>query len=85
MESLHQLRFRFLARLLCAASWMVRVLEFLLRTQLEFMHDHFIFRRVAGALIALSGVFLLAPLPVPFTNLLPAWTVLLLAARRAGA
>jgi hypothetical protein len=59
---------------------MVRVLEFFLRTRLVFMHDHFIFRRVAGALIALSGMFLLAPLPVPFTNLLPAWTVLLLAA-----
>jgi hypothetical protein len=71
---------RFLGRLLRATSWVLRKLEFLLRTRLVFMHDHFIFRRVAGALIALSGLFLLAPLPVPFSNLLPAWTVLLLAA-----
>ena len=71
---------RFLTRLLCAASWIVRGLEFFLRPRLVFMQDHFIFRRMSGALIALAGVLLLLPLPVPFTNLLPAWTVLLLAA-----
>ncbi len=74
-----QLPPRFLGRLLGGASRFVRLLEHLLRPRLVFMQEHLVFRRVSGVLIAMSGVFLLAPLPVPFSNFLPAWTVLLLA------
>lgn len=38
------------------------------------------FRRVAGFFFMLSGLLLLLPLPLPFSNSLPALTVLLLAA-----
>jgi hypothetical protein len=44
------------------------------------LHEQLIYRRLAGALIALSGLYLVLPLPVPFSNGLPAWTVLLLSA-----
>lgn len=71
---------RLFAKLLQAASRIVRWLEYLLRPRLFWMNDHVVFRRTAGVLIALSGLFLLAPLPIPFTNSLPAATVLLLAA-----
>ena len=71
---------QFLAKLLGAASRIVNALEYVLRPRLVFLHDNFFFRRVAGVLLALSGVFLLAPLPIPFTNTLPAWTILFLAA-----
>ncbi len=71
---------RFLAGLLRATSRIVRGLEYFLRPRLAFVSDRFVFRRVAGVLIGLSGVFLIAPLPVPFSNALPAWTVLLLSA-----
>lgn len=71
---------RFLARVLRAAGRIVRALEFFLRPRLAFMNDHLIFRRTAGALIACSGILMLLPLPVPFSNSLPALTVLLLAA-----
>ncbi len=71
---------RFLCKLLKAASWMLRTLEVALRPRLTFMHESMAFRRVAGTLIMLSGSFLLLPLPLPFSNSLPAWTILLIAA-----
>jgi hypothetical protein len=71
---------RFIARVLAAASRAVRWLEVLLRPRLDFLHEQWIYRRVAGTLIMLSGLLLLLPLPIPLTNTLPALTVVLLAA-----
>ncbi len=68
----------FLPKLLGAASRVVKFLEHFLRPRLLFLHAHSVYRRLSGVLVALSGVFLLLPLPVPFSNGLPAWTVLLL-------
>ncbi|MBM3846094.1 MAG: exopolysaccharide biosynthesis protein, partial [Verrucomicrobia bacterium] len=75
-----QLPARFLGKVLGAASRIVRFLEWFLRPRLNFLHEQWIYRRLAGALIALAGLCLLLPLPVPFSNALPAWTILLLAA-----
>ncbi len=71
---------RFLDKLLAAASRIVKVLEWLLRPRLVFVQETLVFRRLAGAMIALCGLFMLLPLPLPFSNGLPAGTVLLLAA-----
>ena len=71
---------RFIARTLATASRVVRWLEFLLRPRLDFLHEHWIYRRIAGTLIMLSGILLLLPLPIPLTNSLPALSVVLLAA-----
>jgi hypothetical protein len=71
---------QFLGKVLRAATRVVRFLEWFLRPRLAFLHEKFIYRRLAGVMIALAGVFLLLPLPVPFSNTLPAWTILLLAA-----
>ena len=71
---------RFLAKMLKAASRIVRLLEFFLRPRLGFLHESFMFRRFGGGLIMICGLLLLLPLPVPLTNSLPALTVLLLAA-----
>ena len=57
----------------------MRWLEVLLRPRLRFLHEQVLFRRVSGALIMISGLLLLLPLPVPLTNTLPALTVILLA------
>ena len=46
---------RFIARLLGAASRIVRWLEVLLRPRLDFLHEQWIYRRIAGTLIMLSG------------------------------
>lgn len=71
---------RFIARLLATTSRVVRWLEFLLRPRLAFLHEQWIYRRIAGTLIMLSGLLLLLPLPIPLTNSFPALTVILLAA-----
>src|SRR4051794_8159411 len=70
----------FLRKLFNAASRVVKFMEWILRPRLEFLHEQLLYRRLAGLLIALSGLYLLLPLPVPFSNGLPAWTVLLLSA-----
>ena len=70
----------FLAKVLAAASRAVRWLEVLLRPRFDFLHEQWIYRRVAGTLIMLSGLLLLLPVPVPLTNSFPALTVVLLAA-----
>jgi hypothetical protein len=71
---------RFIARSLDAACRIVRWLEVLLRPRLDFLHEQWIYRRIAGTLIMLSGLLLLLPLPIPLSNTLPALTVVLLAA-----
>lgn len=75
-----QLPARFITKLLGAASRMVRGLEVLLRPRLDFLHEQWIYRRIAGTLIMISGLLLLLPLPIPLSNSLPALTVVLLAA-----
>jgi hypothetical protein len=74
----------FLPKLLSAAGRVVRLLEFFLRPRLRFVRDHEAFGRAAGVLIAVSGLLLVLPLPLPFSNSLPAWTVLFLAAGALG-
>lgn len=70
----------FLAKVMAGASRVLRFLERFLRPRLIFLNEQRFYRRLAGVLIALSGLFLVLPLPVPFSNGLPAWTVLLLSA-----
>ncbi len=76
----HELPPRFLARLLHASYRIVRVLEFFLKPRIPMVHENFIFRRLAGALIMICGLLLLLPLPIPLSNFFPAATVVLLAA-----
>jgi hypothetical protein len=71
---------RFIARLLGAASRIVRWLEVLLHPRLDFLHEQWIYRRLGGTLIMMSGLLLMLPVPVPLSNALPALTVVLLAA-----
>ena len=70
----------FITKLLSAATRVVRWLEVLLRPRLDFLHEQWLYRRVAGTLIMLSGLLLLLPVPIPLTNSFPALTIVLLAA-----
>jgi hypothetical protein len=76
----HKVPGRHLVRILQAGSRLLRGLEIFLRPRLHFVHSTWIFQRITGVLILLSGALLLLPLPIPFSNVLPAGTVLLLAA-----
>lgn len=70
----------FLTKLVKAATRVLGLLEWFLRPRLAFLHNQTIYRRLGGLLILLSGLFLVLPLPVPFSNGLPGWTVLLISA-----
>jgi hypothetical protein len=73
-----------LAKWLGGAGRIMRGIEHLLRPRLSFVSNHLAFGRLAGLQIAVSGLMLTLPLPLPFSNSLPAWTVLLLAAGALG-
>jgi hypothetical protein len=70
---------KFFGGLLRATGRIVGFIEWLVRPRLQFLHSHPVFQRLGGVLIALSGLFLLLPLPVPMSNFFPALTVILLA------
>jgi hypothetical protein len=53
--------------------------EHLVRPRIRFFHAHPSMRRLAGATIAISGLLLSLPLPVPASNLMPALAIALLA------
>lgn len=71
-------------RALAMTTRVVLALELFVRPRLGFVANHAAFSRIGGALITLSGVMLMLPLPLPFSNSLPAWTVLLLSAGVLG-
>jgi hypothetical protein len=73
-----------LRRLISASSRIIRGMELFVRPRLGFVPNHLIFSRIAGVLVTGSGVMLMLPFPLPFSNSLPAWTVLLLSAGALG-
>jgi hypothetical protein len=58
--------------------------ETILRPRLAFVEGHAVFGRISGLLITISGLFLMLPFPLPFSNSLPAWTVIFLALGAMG-
>ena len=71
---------RFLPKLLLTASRMFTRLEKLLKPRLLYPEFPAAFQRASGVIIILCGLLLLLPLPVPFSNAFPAFTIILLAA-----
>jgi hypothetical protein len=71
---------KFIPHVISAAARLVGWLEFLLKPRLKLLCRFPGVRQFTGFLIALAGLLLLLPLPVPFSNFLPAITILLLAA-----
>lgn len=71
---------RLLPKLLLSASRAFGRLEKLLKPRLFYPEHPMAFQRASGVLIVICGLFLLLPLPVPFSNAFPALAVILLAA-----
>jgi hypothetical protein len=71
---------RFLPKLLLAASRGFGRLEKLLKPRLLYPEFPAVFQRASGVIIVICGLLLLLPLPVPFSNAFPAFTIILLAA-----
>ncbi len=75
-----QLPPRFFPRFLAATHHIVRWLEFLLKPRFIQIMAWRLVRHGMGLVILCSGLLLLLPLPIPFSNFLPAVTIVLLAA-----
>ncbi|MHB1155416.1 MAG: exopolysaccharide biosynthesis protein [Phycisphaerales bacterium] len=71
---------RFFTRVLSATRRFIRFLEWGLRPRLTFLIDQRVLSHLWGMMILASGLLLLLPLPIPFSNLLPAMVVVLTAA-----
>ena len=70
----------FFARVFGFAERVLRFLEKFLRPRLTFLSDTPFLVQLHALLMLTAAVALLLPLPIPFTNSFPAWTILLLAA-----
>lgn len=71
---------KFFPRLLGATRRLVRFLEYFLRPRLGRVLRWPVTRHLVGVMILACGLLMMLPLPLPFSNGLPAMTVLLLAA-----
>jgi hypothetical protein len=68
-----------LTQLLTGAVKMARQLEKFVRPRLAFLHTGPGMVQLIGLAIVIAGLGLMLPLPIPFSNHLPAWAVVLLA------
>ncbi len=69
-----------LSKLLTAGLRFARILEKVVRPRLQFLYRWPGAMNLIGLGIASGGLLLLLPLPIPFSNTIPAWAVVLLAA-----
>ena len=70
----------FLAKVFTAAAWIIRCFEKLLRPRVTLLTDIGFMRQAHAVVMLVAGLVLLLPLPIPFTNAIPAWVILLIAA-----
>jgi hypothetical protein len=70
----------FLRKLFAVAERVLRLFEKFLRPRLTFLSDTPLLAQLHAVLMLVAAAALLLPLPIPFTNSFPAWTILLLAA-----
>ena len=70
----------FIAKVFRIAEKVLRFLEKFLRPRVTFLTDTPLLRQLHALLMLVAALALLLPLPIPFTNSFPAWTILLVAA-----
>jgi hypothetical protein len=70
---------RFFGRVLHAGERVVRLLEWGLRPRWVVLLEHPILHHAYGVMILVAGLLLVLPLPIPFSNALPALVVVLTA------
>jgi hypothetical protein len=71
---------KLVSTLLHASRKTARGIEVLLKPRLSFLVDFLLLHHLYGAMIFISGLLLMLPLPIPFSNILPAITIIFLAA-----
>ena len=71
---------KLVARILKASRRLAVALEVLLKPRWIFLVDWVLLHHLYGAMICLSGLLLMLPLPIPFSNVLPGLAIIFLAA-----
>jgi hypothetical protein len=66
-------------QLLTGAITLTRMLESFVRPRLSFLYAGPVMPRLTGLGIVIASLGLMLPLPIPFSNSIPAWAVVLLA------
>jgi hypothetical protein len=79
-----QLPDMFLAPALRVMRRLARIMEVLLRPRILFLATNPTMQRLEGLCILVCGVLLCLPLPIPFSNMLPATTVITFACSTLG-
>lgn len=69
-----------LAKVLDGGIWFARAMERFVKPRMPFVQRWPGMMNLIGLSIASGGLLLLLPLPIPFTNTIPAWAVVFLAA-----
>lgn len=69
----------FIPRVLDLAAKIIKWLEQVLRPRWLVLTDHGLIRQLHAIVMIAGAAILLLPLPIPFSNGLPAWSILLLA------
>jgi hypothetical protein len=70
----------FITQVFAVAEKVLRFFEKFLRPRLTFLSDTPLLAQLHAVLMLVAALALLLPLPIPFTNSFPAWTILLVAA-----
>jgi hypothetical protein len=66
-------------RMLSTARRIALILEKMVRPRWSFLVDRPVFQHLLGAMICICGALMSLPFPIPFANMLPATTVVVLA------
>lgn len=69
----------FFAKVFTAAARIIRFFEKLLRPRVTLLADIGFMRQAHAVVMLVAALVLLLPVPIPFTNTIPAWVILLIA------
>lgn len=68
----------FIEKLFVKSAWVIKKIKRFSRPRLQFLSTHPLFYALNGALTTLLGLLLALPLPIPLTNIISGWALLLL-------
>ncbi|MFA5058594.1 MAG: exopolysaccharide biosynthesis protein [Opitutaceae bacterium] len=69
----------FFGRVIAATTGITRFLEKFLRPRVALLTEVGLLRQTHAVMMFLAALVLLLPLPIPFTNTIPAWAIILIA------
>ncbi len=68
----------FLRKVIDKSTWVLIKLKRIMHPRLHWVCDHPISHLIHGLCLAILGFFLALPLPIPLTNLIAAWSILII-------